>query len=472
MKLRKIQLTRDTILIIAIILVSLVCAFAVYLKMFTQEELWYQMFCALLGVIISAVITMLLIRGQSDNDQEREKSAKIFEEKLRIYQEYLSHLHKVIEDGKLSSEEELELRFQTSYLAMHCKSENIAAVSASVKNILWLYCSNKNDKYQRDNNSPDILLAEIFKLVEALRKDLYGDGKDYQFDSKSINQTLMNFTNAYANTVDDDGEELDNDFEDKQIIEQVDIVKSDGLAVDVAIEKWKSQGWTFEGLTKDFDGLKLSKNQGKDYLPDRWQIIDVGFYQNQYYIQANYQYDADFSKCLKWEYGGKRSYGQWWDFLPQPFNSIAEGDFTNQFRTNADLQKWILERIDFCIKQMEIFNHNSKIWYEIEENCNTQGINMEFSIWYWDTLICDFNIQEEGNPFINIAQEGEKTIIRFGNRANNEELISNSLQKMACKNDIIYENNQPRVILAELNTTDIKEVGLEANRWINKYFSK
>ncbi len=40
------------------------------------------MFAAVLGVVITAIITMILLRGQSDNDVERERAAKVFEEKL------------------------------------------------------------------------------------------------------------------------------------------------------------------------------------------------------------------------------------------------------------------------------------------------------------------------------------------------------------------------------------------------------
>lgn len=54
------------------------------------------MFAAVLGVVITAIITMILLRGQSDNDVERERAAKVFEEKLRIYKDYLHTLYDVI----------------------------------------------------------------------------------------------------------------------------------------------------------------------------------------------------------------------------------------------------------------------------------------------------------------------------------------------------------------------------------------
>lgn len=102
---KKGQLTQYKIITITAVLVVLACSFAIYLRLFTEKELWYEMFAAVLGVIITAIITMILLRGQSDNDVERERASKIFGEKLKIYQEYLCTLCDVIKDRKLTDEE-------------------------------------------------------------------------------------------------------------------------------------------------------------------------------------------------------------------------------------------------------------------------------------------------------------------------------------------------------------------------------
>ena len=92
--------TQKKIVIITTILIVIACFFAVYLRLFTGKELWYEMFAAILGVIISAVITMVLLKGQTETDVEREKTAKVFEEKLKIYQEYPHALCDVIKDHR------------------------------------------------------------------------------------------------------------------------------------------------------------------------------------------------------------------------------------------------------------------------------------------------------------------------------------------------------------------------------------
>lgn len=119
-------------------LIAIACAFAVYLRLYTGKELWYEMFAAIIGVVITAIITMMLLVGQTDSDEKREKKGKVFEEKLRIYQEYLSILYNVIKDGRNTNEEKLKLAFKTSSAAMHCAPERVEKISKNVKNIFNL----------------------------------------------------------------------------------------------------------------------------------------------------------------------------------------------------------------------------------------------------------------------------------------------------------------------------------------------
>lgn len=140
------------------------------MRLFTQKELWYEMFAAVLGVIITAIITMILLRGQSDNDVERERASKVFEEKLRIYQEYLQTLYDVIKDGSLSDEEKMQLEFQTSYVAMHCSPCYIASVSTAVKKIIEYTCSEESKEINGGGKSNT--LSHYWKICFAWLKPL------------------------------------------------------------------------------------------------------------------------------------------------------------------------------------------------------------------------------------------------------------------------------------------------------------
>ena len=149
------KLSQNKIIILIFLMAAITCFFAVYLRLFTEKELWYEMFAAILGVIITAVITMVLLKGQTTNDVERERAAKVFEEKLRIYQEYLQILCNVIEDRCLSDEEKIRLEFQTSYVAMHCEPKYIVDVSNSVKKIIEYVCPDDVDTIKGGNRGSD-----------------------------------------------------------------------------------------------------------------------------------------------------------------------------------------------------------------------------------------------------------------------------------------------------------------------------
>ena len=85
-----------------------------------------------------------------------------------------------------------------------------------------------------------------------------------------------------------------------------------------------------DSLSTD-DSLYISNGK------DNPGTIQLGFHEGHYYIQASYLGDADFSKPLKWEKGGKRSKGVWWQYLPEPYFNISEGGFLEQFNNNQEL---------------------------------------------------------------------------------------------------------------------------------------
>ena len=186
---------QNKIIIVAGALVVLACFFAVYLRLFTNKELWYESFAAILGVIITAIITLLLLKGQSSNDMEKERSSKIFEEKLRIYQVYLATLCKVLGTKSKNTSDEINLRLkrQTSYLAMHCDSKKMVEVSAAVKELLVRECADRKPEQNQQRSNEDFVLRDLLRIVNALGEDLYGD--DYKFDEDDKKKILKDFPN-------------------------------------------------------------------------------------------------------------------------------------------------------------------------------------------------------------------------------------------------------------------------------------
>lgn len=276
----------------------MICAIIV----FTYQDFPARLMAAILGVVITATITVVLLDGQSKKEQTAKRNSKVFEEKLKIYQNFLSTLYDVVKDRKLTEEEKLQLEFQTSLVAMHCKPKSLNLVSAAVRNVISSFCpSNEKEKQKSQGNIP--LLESLLSVVEALRIDLYGVDKEKDaekndddlnkmlFSSEIKDKTIKNFKEAYKETADSD------EVEPLETWEQ-------------AVKKWQDAGWIVKSMESEDCPLQITRNDGNPGM------IDMGFYDNHYYIQARYEGDWNFSKCLKWDNGGRRQREFWWEYPP------------------------------------------------------------------------------------------------------------------------------------------------------------
>ena len=175
-----------------IILVALVAVLFISLFVSTiwnKDNYAPQFIAALLGAIVTTVITLLLLNGQSEQEEKKEKSSKVFEEKLRIYQDFLKTLDTIVKDGKIDAAEEIELEFQTSYLAMHTSPGSINEISDQVKEIIMNIKQNKQGKHN--------LLDELFKIVKVLQKELYTEYKPYSQSGKEVAQEYDSAISAF-----------------------------------------------------------------------------------------------------------------------------------------------------------------------------------------------------------------------------------------------------------------------------------
>jgi uncharacterized tellurite resistance protein B-like protein len=168
---------------------------AVAFRLFSEADLWFQMFSAILGVIITIIITNLLLNSQTNNDIERERNSEIFKEKLRIYQEFLQALYDVLKEEAVTPDEAMRLQFQTSYIAMHTSSENILQISKNVSNIVKMYSQCPSENGKKVIQDRELLLRNLFSIVEIFRKELYKDMKD--FDRADIDKAIVNFDYVY-----------------------------------------------------------------------------------------------------------------------------------------------------------------------------------------------------------------------------------------------------------------------------------
>ena len=434
---------KNTVIISATVaLIVIACAFAVYLRLYTGKELWYEMFAAIIGVIITAIITMMLLVGQTDSDEKREKKGKVFEEKLRIYQEYLDTLYDVLKDGNNTASEKLRLAFSTSKVAMHCPPERIEHISECVKDIFKHLINDKGDALgNMKKDEWEKVLAKLFKVMDEFKADLYPDIKDKA--TFNWGKTLENFKeafgqdkaettapNAVANSMEDDitdTAEADlSDWEEKK-------------------KEWTDRGWLVDDYMAERNGFMLKIPNTK-----RNPYIDVGWFEGHYYIQASYHKDPNFAKALKWEKGGRRSYGTWWKHFENQFYDIPEGELYNRFSKGPELRKYIYDKVEELMPVMEQEDNTMK-WYDSMMQKVDKDKWYVFT-WYWNTLACELRSEAFGKPFIDVRKNDGKVTLQLYNRADNREAAEKLIKSIGGDMKFIIDKDNGRYNLdAEIN---------------------
>ena len=111
-------------------------ASAVIFKIFDVEILPSQFYGALIGVVITVIITYLLLQGQTDQEVKRDKDVKIFEQKIRVYSEFTEKMWSMLDDGTVTDEELKELRtICFRRLVFYLNSEQINEIYKQINHI-------------------------------------------------------------------------------------------------------------------------------------------------------------------------------------------------------------------------------------------------------------------------------------------------------------------------------------------------
>ena len=452
------------ILSATVALIIIACAFAVYLRLYTGKELWYEMFAAIIGVIITAIITMMLLVGQTDSDEKREKKGKVFEEKLRIYQEYLSTLYDVIKDGKNTNEEKLKLAFKTSSVAMHCAPERVEKISESVKEIFKRTIKEDGNALEKlSEEDLKVVLKNLFDIMEAFKADLYENYKRHE--TLKWNKTLLNFLDAFKL------EQNDGDVPQQMPVNTKDSIMA--INPNTVNEEWENKkkewtgrGWVVKDYFADKNGFMLTLT-GSNAGNNNPASVDVGWFNGHYYIQATFWRDPNFAKALKWKYGGRRSYGNWWKYFDKEFYNILEGQLYSNFCDNKELREYIYKWIERLMDIVERENHTIKL----QDNVGTREGWTTFT-WEWDTLACDYENDKFGRPYFDVKRikqnaETYKVIIELSNRTEQPKLITQLVQNIDGCSGLIPDG-AGNYILEELDANNCDDIPSKVEEWMNK----
>lgn len=124
----------------------LVLGASIIFQIFNVDTLLNRLYGSLIGVVLTAIVTVFLLQGQMQSQEKREKSVKVFEKKQLVYHDFLVHLDRILQDGKLAIPERgsdepnelIELILQLGYIKlMHRKHIQELLQSRSLR--FWEY---------------------------------------------------------------------------------------------------------------------------------------------------------------------------------------------------------------------------------------------------------------------------------------------------------------------------------------------
>lgn len=467
----QMEIENNKYLYYTIIAGCIICMVAVCFNVFTDMELPSRIMAAILGVVITATITQLLLKGQTRKEVGLKRDSKIFEEKLRIYQNFLNVLYQAVKDRELSDSEKLELQFQTSLIAMLCEPKNIEEVSKAIKGVIEGTCY-KETQSNPENPEQARLLENLFKVVNAFRMDLY-DEDAKKFDDKK-DEIVQNFNAAFnSNNLvigTDEPEKpqklsVDLNVVSNQLSQTVSVLQTNAQNQSSVWEKneleWESDGWKVTGPK---EGERYWLEISRDNNPG---VINVGFDNGHYYIQAEYEDDTNFSQGLKSANGGRRQRGAWWDYLPEPYYGIPMGGLSDRFNTDVKLQEYLVSRIKYL--QSVILKYNQTVQWK---NMLDKDVSDKWTyfIYNWSCLACQCNDEKEGKLYIDIlpVEYGGKTVVEFrlGNRAGNVKMLSETLHKHGYQDKKIDKDCWACV--GQVDSLDASKIAEKANELIQK----
>jgi len=188
--------------VISLIALGLFFALAIISKIFKGEDLPIQIMGAFLGAIVTAFITMILLYGQSDAEEVKERNVKVFEKKVDNFIKFIELLWNKWEDFKLEPDEFSEIKKEFySKIYIYMQKKNLEQIKECFQKI------SSEDVIGKDLTDVERREAtkNIFEIISILKSEI-GLEKDYDIEVLSKLDDI--FTRGeYASEISESAEE-------------------------------------------------------------------------------------------------------------------------------------------------------------------------------------------------------------------------------------------------------------------------
>ncbi len=166
---------------------TLLCIFlflAFFFEAWPTTAFLGEVFSSLSGAAIVAIITLLLLDGQTKSENEIQQNSAIFKKKLEMYQEFLKSLNIVVVNRTLTDEDKINLQFQVAYISIHTESKRLRTISEQVNSIIC--------KLELDNPISNNIYNELYRLSLEFHNELYCD--KWNAGNVDLQSAIQNFS--------------------------------------------------------------------------------------------------------------------------------------------------------------------------------------------------------------------------------------------------------------------------------------
>lgn len=130
----------------------------------SQANYFKEILAALIGTILAAVVTTMLLKSQTRGQELKEQNVEVFRSKLRVYDRFISRAVDSLNDDKLGADEVRELKKLAYQIALISADDTVATVTGFIRS----HFVSMDEEYRMPEVINSFRLDLALKGVEAL----------------------------------------------------------------------------------------------------------------------------------------------------------------------------------------------------------------------------------------------------------------------------------------------------------------
>ena len=170
--------------------VALIYIVLIFSNILSNSDFPLHVVGTLIGMVLSAFITVLLLKGQTAVEEENDIGRRVFEKKQDVYFDFIETLEKITQDGKLNipglpgyvkpqsendiNDELQHLIYQLGKVQMTASLDTSKSVTAKIGKMLSILNNNRENKGTLYSEFAE----NLFSIVADLRRDLFNTNAD------------------------------------------------------------------------------------------------------------------------------------------------------------------------------------------------------------------------------------------------------------------------------------------------------